>query len=311
MEPPRRDQRYGRNILLAFLASGSVMLVEVWASIRTGSLALLSDAGHLLVDLSGLGLAFIALRWAARPATPRATFGFYRAEVLAALFNGFLLLAVVLFISARAISRLQQPLEELDTDIVLPVAVAGLLANLVAAWFLHADAQENINTQGAFLNVIGDALASLGVVASALLVRFTGDPIYDTLVSFLVAAIIAAAALRLIRDTGTILLEATPAHIDAGEVKRAVESVPDVVNVHDLHVWTLTPGHYSASLHVSILRDAIPRFHDVTHAIEATLAERFGLDHCTIQLEPEGEDFVSDRYDPVTQDLHGPVDRDF
>ncbi len=303
MDPPQRHKRFGNNILIAVAASGSVLILELWASWVTGSLALLSDAGHLFVDISGLLLAYMALRWAARPATPRATYGFYRAEVLAAAANGFLLLGVVLFIVGRAIERLNSPLEHLDTNIVLPVAIIGLLANLVAAKFLQTDAKDSINTRGAFLNVMGDALASLGVIASALLVRFTGDPIYDTLVSFVVAAIIGVAAVGLIRDTSSILLERTPSHIMADDVKRAVESVPGVVNVHDLHVWTLTPGRHSASLHATIATSHLTEFWEVTAAMEAMLAERFGLDHCTIQVEPEGHDEVSDRFDPVSQRL--------
>ncbi len=302
-QPQQRHRHYGRNLLVALLASGSVFFVEVWASIRTGSLALLSDAGHLLVDLSGLVLAYFALRWASRPATPQATYGFYRAEVLAAGTNGVLLVGIVLFLVYRAFGRLRNPLTELDTTLVLIVALIGLAANIVAALMLHRDAQENINTRGAYWNVIGDALASVGVVASAVLVRWTGDSGWDTYVTFFVAAIIAYGAVGLLRTSAAILLETAPPHLDMADVKRAVEGLGDVVNVHDLHCWTLTPGQYSLTMHVSITQASVPRFHEVTQDIEDLLMERFALDHCTIQVEPEGEDPESDRFDPVNGEL--------
>lgn len=297
--PEDRRRTYGRNLLVALMASGSVFVVEVWAAIKTGSLALLSDAGHLLVDLSGLLMAYIALRWASRPATPQATYGFVRAEVLAAGLNGILLIGIAGFLVTRAIGRLRSPLADLDHVTVLWVAILGLGANLLAARLLQHDAKESINTRGAFFNVLGDALASVGVIVSALLVRFTGDPLWDTVVSFFVAAIIIVSGFALIRSTAAILLEVAPPDIDPGDVKARVESLDDVVNVHDLHIWTHTPGRHSATLHVTITRASTPRFHLVTRDIEALLDENFGLDHCTIQVEPAGEDAESDRFDPV------------
>lgn len=303
LDPPQRHKHYGRNLVIALLASGSVLVVELWASYITGSLALLSDAGHLLVDISGLLMAYVALRMASRPATPQATYGFFRAEVLAAAFNGILLIGVAAFISYRAWGRLQDPLPELDGVVVLVVAIIGLLANLLAAFILHRDAQENINTRGAFLNVMGDALASIGVIISAVLVIWTGDTVWDTVVSFVVAAIIIYSAIGLMRSAIHILLEVAPSHLDLHEIKRQVEALSGVVNVHDLHVWTLTPGRYSATFHVSIDRDRSSDFHVIIKDIENLLSERFDLTHCTIQVEPEGEDAVSDRFDPVSGEM--------
>lgn len=289
---------------IALLASGTVLLVEIWAALKTGSLALLSDAGHLFVDISGLLIAYVALRLASRPATPRATYGFTRAEVLAAAFNGLLLLGIAVGITYGAFRRLQTPLEELDTGLVLVVAVIGLLANLFAARLLQRHAEENINAKGALLNVVGDAIASVGVIIAALLVRYTGDPIWDTLVSLLVAGIIAYTGIGLLRSSLNILLETSPPGIHPGDVKQTVESLPDVVNVHDLHVWTHTPGVHSATMHVSIRQESVSRFFQVTKDIEALMQERYGLDHCTIQLEPEGQDQISDGFDPVQGELH-------
>lgn len=304
IDPPQRHKQYGKHLGIAVVASGTVLIVELWAALKTGSLALLSDAGHLFVDLSGLLIAYGALRLASRPATPRATYGFTRAEVLAAALNGILLLGIAGGITYGAFRRLQSPLEHLDTNLVLVVAVIGLLANLWAARLLH-EHSDNINAKGALLNVLGDALASIGVIISALLVKFTGDPVWDTIVSILVAGIIAYTAVGLLRNSFSILLETSPPHILPADVKRAVESHEDVRNVHDLHIWTHTPGVHSATMHVSIRSDAVPRFFRVTEDIEGILRERFGLDHATIQLEPEGHDHVSDQFDPVQGELAG------
>jgi cobalt-zinc-cadmium efflux system protein len=303
--PPQRHRSYGRNILIALLASGSVFIVEVWASIKTGSLGLLADASHLLVDLSGLVLAYIALRIASRPADPQATFGYARAEVLAAAINGLLIIGVAVAIVWRAVGRLRSPLDELDTSLVLMVGALGLIANVIAAWMLHKDAESSINSKGAFVNVMGDALASVAVIIATLAVRFTGNTTYDTVISFVVAIIIVVAAWGLLRGALDILLERAPDHLMPADIKRAVESLSDVVNVHDLHVWTLTPGNHSLSMHVSITRPAANAFHTTTHAIEELLAERFGLKHCTIQVEPEGEDRISDEHDPVGETPQG------
>ena len=281
------------------VASGTVLVVEVWASRVTGSLALLSDAAHLFVDLSGLLLAYVALRLASRPADDQATFGYLRMEVLAAAINGLLVAGMAVAIVWRAIRRLREPLDDLDVQTVLAVAVLGLVANLVAAWLLRRHAEDNINIKGAFLHVLGDALASVAVIVSAILVHVTGRTAWDTYVSFAVAAIIVVAAGGLLRGAVAILLERAPSHLAPRDIKDAVERLPDVHNVHDLHVWTLTPGRHSLSMHVTIAREATDRYVQVIEAIEDVLEVRFDLDHCTIQVEPEGHDPVSDRHDPV------------
>lgn len=297
--PPQRHKTYGRNILIALVAAAAIFGVELWASLRTGSLALLSDAAHVFVDMSGLVLAYIALTMASRPASPAATFGYGRGEVLAAAVNGILVIGIAIAIVVRAIARLRDPLPDLDTGLVLLIATVGLAANLVAVAVLRRDAKTSINSRGAFVNVVGDSLASVGVIASAALVRWTGNTIWDTLVSFLVAAIILVAAWNLLKGAVAILLERAPPHLPPQKIMHAVESLPDIRNVHDLHIWTLTPGHHSLSMHVSIREQAKNRWLETIEAIEELLSERFGLDHCTIQVEPEGHDALSDVYDPI------------
>jgi cobalt-zinc-cadmium efflux system protein len=293
VEPPNRQQRFGRHLLIAMAASLAILVIELWGAAITGSLGLLADAGHAVTDMSGLILAYLALRWASRPATPQATYGYYRAEVLAALINGILLIGIVGFLVFRAFDRLRSPLLQLDSLTVQLVAGAAMVVNIGAAVLLRGDAQKNINAKGAFFNVVGDALASFAVLVSGLLVFVTGHTIWDTLVTFVVAGIILVGAIHLLRQTTSILLEVAPPHIDLAEMKQAVEKVDGVINVHDLHVWTLTPGRHSASLHVSIAKERVPTFHAVIRGIEDLLADEFGLEHCTIQVEPEGEDHVS------------------
>lgn len=293
--------------MVALSVSATILVVEVWASIRTGSLALLSDAGHVLVDLSGLIIAFVALKVASRPADAHATFGYARAEVLAAAINGLLVAGIAVAIVWRALMRFQEPLAELDTGLVFRVGALGLAANLLAAWLLHRDSRENINTRGAFLHVLGDAMASVAVLVGTLLVAVTGDTRWDTVVSVVVAGIIVIAAWGLLRGAIDILLERAPAHLAPADIMRTVEGLPDVVNVHDLHVWTLTPGQHSLSMHVSITKDSLGRFLEVIQSIEELLLERFGLSHCTIQVEPAGHDAASDQYNPVEGDYSSTV----
>lgn len=301
-EPPQRHHRYGGALGVAIAVSAGMMVVEAYVAWLTGSLALLSDAGHMLADLLGLLLAYAALRVASRPATHRASYGFARYEVLAAGANGFLLMALVLGLAWRALARLRSPVAELDTPVILAVAALGLAVNILAAWLLHRGAGENINARAALWNVLGDGLASLGVLVAIGIVHMTGDTRWDTYVTFAVAAIIFVAAARLLRQSASILLEAAPPGIDLAEMKEHVEALPGVVNVHDLHCWTLTPGNHSLTMHVTIDRSRLPRFHHVVHDIEHLLATRWGLRHCTIQAEPAGEDPVSDQHNPVPRE---------
>ncbi len=262
-----------------------LLVAEVWAGIAAHSLALLSDAGHVLTDISGLVLAMVALRWASRPATAKATFGYLRAEVLAAMANGILLTGVVVFIVLRAVDRLRHPVDSIDTTTVLVVAVVGLGINLLSARLLHQHAKHNINARGAYLDLVGDALSSVGVIVSTLIVRATGDVVWDTVVAFIVAGIIALGAANLLRSTFAILLERVPPGVDLDVVRKAMRDVDGVAEVTDLHVWTHTPGSHSLTAHVAIKPESAAAFQSILKEVEHVLAERFALEHCTIQIE--------------------------
>jgi cobalt-zinc-cadmium efflux system protein len=274
-----------RGALLGSLGiTGGFLLVEAAGAVWTGSLALAADAGHMLTDVGGLALALFATWIAARPPTPAKTYGYYRVEILAATVNALLLLAVAGIILVEAYRRLRVPREVLGGP-MLAIAVAGLAANLVAAWWLHGDARESLNVRAAYLEVLGDAFSSLGVIVAALVVMRTGITLVDPLVSALIALFIVPRTWRLLRQAVNVLLEGTPAHLDLREIEAAMTGIPGARRVHDLHVWTLTSGREAMSAHVVI--DDVRQSERLLEALHAVLHARFGIDHTTIQLDVE------------------------
>jgi cobalt-zinc-cadmium efflux system protein len=276
--------RSRKSLVGALAITGSFLLIEVGGAVWTGSLALAADAGHMLTDVGGLALALFAAWVAARPPTPAKTYGYYRVEILAATVNALLLLAVAGFILVEAYQRLRAP-REVQAGPMLAIAVAGLAANLVAAWLLRQDARESLNVRAAYLEVLGDALSSLGVIVAALVVMRTGLTIADPLVSALIALFIIPRTWRLLTQAVNVLLEGTPSHLDLGEIERAMIQAPGVRRVHDLHVWTLTSGREAMSAHVVV--DDVRESERLLEALHAVLHARFGIDHTTIQLDVE------------------------
>jgi cobalt-zinc-cadmium efflux system protein len=272
-----------RGRLTATLAlTCAFLVVEVAGALWSGSLALLADAGHMLADAGGLGLALFAIWIAGRPPTPAKTYGYYRAEILAALVNAVVLLAVASGILLETYRRLVAPPAILGGP-MLGVAAVGLVVNLACAGLLHGAAETSLNVRAAYLEVLGDALSSVGVVAAAALVLLTGWTLADPLVSGAIALVIVPRTWRLLRQAVNVLLEGTPAHLNLTEIEEAMTSVPGVRRVHDLHVWTLTSEREAMSAHVVVddMRDS-ERLLETLHAV---LHARFGIDHTTIQLE--------------------------
>lgn len=271
-------------LVATLLLTAAFLVVEVVAGLWTGSLALLADAGHMLTDVGGLGLALFAVWIAARPPTPAKTYGYYRAEILAALANAVVLLGVAVAILVEAYRRLREPPEVLAAPMLL-VATGGLAVNLTCAWLLHRDAGASLNVRAAYLEVIADALSSLAVLAAAVVILVTGWTLADIVVSVVVALVIVPRTLRLLGQAVNVLLEGTPPHLAVEEIEAAMTAVPGVRRVHDLHVWTLTSGREAMSAHVVVadVRDS-DRLLDTLHAM---LHARFGIDHTTIQIETE------------------------
>jgi cobalt-zinc-cadmium efflux system protein len=262
------------------------MLVEAVAAFATGSLALLSDAGHMFTDVLGIAMALAAITAAGRAATDsHRTFGLYRLEVLAALANAVLLTGVAIVVVVQAVRRFTDP-PEVPAGSMLAVAVGGLLINLIAFALLRSGAKESINVRGAYLEVVGDLLGSVGVIAAAAIIGLTGWQYADPIVAVIVALMILPRTFALGRSAVRILVQAAPEHLDITEVRARLAAVPGVCDVHDLHVWTLTSGMDVASAHLSL--DPAAELGTVLASARDTLHEEFQIDHATLQVEPVG-----------------------
>ena len=274
-----------RAALVATLSlTVAFMLVELVAGLWTGSLALVADAGHMLTDAGALALALFASWIAARPPTPAKTYGYYRAEILAALVNAVVLLGVAAVVLYEAWRRILAPPAVLGVPMAL-VATAGLAVNVTGAWLLHRGARESLNVRAAYLEVLSDALSSLAVMIAAVIVITTGLTIADPLASAAIALLIVPRTWQLLRQAVNVLLEGTPAHLELTEIEAAMTRVDGVRRVHDLHVWTLTSGREAMSAHV-VVAD-VRESERLLEALHALLHARFGIDHTTIQLETE------------------------
>ena len=274
-----------RPMLAATLALTSLMMVvEFLGGLWTGSLALLADAGHMLTDAMGIGLALFATWIAGRPPTPAKTYGFYRAEILAALANALLLFAVAGSIAVEAWHRIRVPADVLGGPMAA-VAALGLVVNVSCAWLLHRGAHESLNVRAAYLEVIGDALSSVAVLLAAGVVLLTGWTAADPLASALIVLLIVPRTWSLLRQALNVLLEGTPPHLEVAEIDAAMLRVTGVRRVHDLHVWTLTSGREAMSAHVVV--DDPGESERLLETLHAVLHAKFGIDHTTIQIERE------------------------
>jgi cobalt-zinc-cadmium efflux system protein len=272
-----------RGHLAAVLAITMVVLVvEVAGAALSGSLALLADAGHVLADGTGIGLALLAVRFAARPATAQRTFGYYRVEILAAVVNAVLLFGVAGFVLVEAWRRLTEP-PEVASGLMLAVAAAGLVANAVSMWLLRDGQHRSLNLRGAYLEVWGDLLGSVAVLAAAAVIAITGFQAADPIASALIGVLILPRTWRLLREAVDVLLEAAPKGVDLAEVRRHLAETPGVRDVHDLHAWTITSGLPVLSAHVVLERGADAG--RVLDGLGDCLAGHFDIEHSTFQLE--------------------------
>jgi cobalt-zinc-cadmium efflux system protein len=274
-----RDQQ--RRLWIALALTAAFLAAEVVGGVISNSLALLADAGHMLTDVAGLALSLFVAWFARQPGNPRQTYGYLRWEILAAFINGAALLLISTGIIWEAVMRLRAP-EPVASGTMLAVAVGGLLVNVVAAWLLHASSETSLNMRGAYLHVLGDLLGSVGTIAAALLMRFTGWVAADPVASILVTALIIRGAWQLVRESVDVLLESTPAHIPLGAVRQQLEAIPGIESVHDLHVWSVTSGVVAMSAH-AIVREPERHQHVLEHVLSAM--RLFGIEHVTVQLE--------------------------
>jgi len=276
-----------RLLFWALLLTASFMVVEIAAGVLTGSLALLADAGHMLADAGALGLALVAQHWASKARTDRSTFGFRRAEVLAAFVNGIAISVASLLIAKEAVERWMAPVQINGTGMLL-TAVGGLLVNGIVAALLVGAQKDSLNVRAAFAHVVSDALGSVAAIAAGLAVVLFGWLRADPLLSVLIALLVAWSGWRLLKETAGILLEAAPPHLDVQAIERAIRDCPGVAGLHDLHVWRISDRFDALTVHVTLARGEHGT--DVCRAVSQRLRVEFGLEHVTVQPEPPPPD---------------------
>ncbi len=267
--------------MLVLAVTTVIMLVEAVGGFASGALALLADAGHMLIDVAALGLSAFTAWLARRPPSASKTYGYLRLEILAALINGVALVGIAIGVTIEAFHRLESP-EPIKSGLFLLVAGIGLLANVMSLWLLHGLRHGSLNVRGAYLHVVGDLLGSVGALLAAVIVATTGWTLADPIVSVVLSLLILGGAWSLVKESANILLEAVPRHVDLDEVKRSLLSVSGVADVHDLHVWTVTSGVVAMSGHAVV--PELPRHPDALTSMLHRL-EHLGIHHATLQLE--------------------------
>jgi cobalt-zinc-cadmium efflux system protein len=277
-----------RRLLISVFLIGIVMIVEAAGGLFSNSLALISDAGHMLTHLLALLISYFALIFSIRPPTQRRTFGFYRLEILAAFLNGLILILVTGWIFFESYGRFLRP-QPIATREMLLIALVGLLTNLLTAYILRGALRRSLNVRSAFLHMIGDTLSSVGVVAGAIVISLTDWWVVDPALSVLLSVAILYWAFRLIIDSVDILLEATPREIDPTDVAAAVKIFDEVKDVHDVHVWTLTSGMYALSAHIAVREMPVGETSHLLRRINFLLCQRFRIGHSAIQFETDSK----------------------
>ena len=280
---PQVGQDNERRIFFAMLLTGGFMLAEIIGGLISGSLALIADAGHMATDTAALALAWFAFRLSRRPADASRSYGFHRGEVLAAFVNGIAMVVLVIWIAIEAIQRLLAPVEILG-GLMLWIAVGGLLVNCIAFWLLQTGSRDNLNIRGAAVHVAGDLLGSIAAIVAAGVIITTGWTPIDPVLSIAVALLILRSAWFITRQSAHILMEGAPQHLDPKEIEEdLVESIEQVLDVHHIHVWSLTQERPLVTLHARIQEGA--NSDQVLEAINARFLERFQIEHITVQIE--------------------------
>ncbi len=284
-EGPRQAPAEGkRDLLIALSITVLMMVAEVIGGLLSNSLALLSDAGHMLTDNLALLLSFFAMKFATLPATERKTWGFYRLEILAALLNGIVLVLLSLYIMYEAYLRMLHP-QPVQGMLMLIIAVIGLVANIAGAFILIRHRDTNLNIRGAFLHIVGDALSSVGVIIGGIIILYTGWYLIDPILSMMISLVIIYGSWALVKESVNILLEAVPGHIDIDNVAAEMAKIRGVREAYHIHAWTITSGVYAMSAHVLIDDQMVSGSKDIIEEIKDMLSEKFNVLHSTIQLE--------------------------
>jgi len=279
-------QKSRKALLIAVAVTGAIMVVEIIGGLLSNSLALLSDAGHMLTDVSSLILSLIALQLTTRPSSPTRTYGFYRMEILAALINGSTLVLISVWIFYEAYQRLQAA-EVVDSLTMLGVAAVGLVANGIAAWAMLSSSRENLNIRGAYLHILGDLLSSVGVLVGGLMIYYTNWYWIDPVLSVGICIVILRGAILLVKESVNILLEAVPREVDLNEVQRSLRTLPGIKDTHHVHLWAISSGIYALSAHLLIDDLMMSETGKIIEEANLLLLKKFKISHTTIQLECE------------------------
>ena len=277
------------RLKIALAATATVGVIELAGGIRSGSLALMSDAAHVAMDVVALAIALAAAVQAKRPATHRQTYGFARYEILAALANGGLLTAVTVLIAIEAVRRIMHPEVPL-AGVMVAIAAIGLAVNVSVGVLLAQGHHDNLNVRAAIFHVAGDALGAIGVIVGGILIAFTGAGWIDPVLSLLIAGIIVAGIVRIIREATDVLLESAPGHAEVPAVRDRIVGVTGVVGVHDLHVWTIGSGSHALSAHVVLDDRKLSEASLILRSIDAAMRDDFDITHVTVQFECESCD---------------------
>ncbi len=281
---PRLSSTSTRPLVISLVIITVIMIAEVVGGLTSRSLALLGDAGHMLVDALALGLSLFAVILARRPADSNKTFGYHRAEIMTALINGIILVLVSIYIFYEAYQRFLEPVA-INTPIMLIVALIGLGANIAVITLLRRNRHHSLNIKAALWHVIGDTISSVGVITGSIIILLTGWAMIDAIIAVIIGIIILWGATRIIREATDILLESVPAHIKVNMVRKAMRNVVGIKDIHDIHIWTINYGIYAMSAHLEIEDQMVSQSTDVVSTINQNIAEQFGINHTTFQLE--------------------------
>jgi len=285
-ESNRLTSTGSRQLKIVLIIVVVIMVAEVIGGILSNSLALLGDAGHMLVDALALGLSLFAMAIARRPATPTKTYGYHRVEIMAALANGVTLVLVAAYIFYEAYQRFLNP-PLVQAPLMLVVATIGLIANLAGIMLLKGASHKSLNIKAAFWHVIGDTISSVGVIVAGVIIAVTGWGYADPLIAVFIGGIILWGAVRIVRESADILLEAAPKHIQLDEVIEIIKKAPGVEDVHDIHIWTITSGIHALSAHLVIEEQTVSKSAEIVETVNKDLTRHFGITHTTLQLECE------------------------
>lgn len=273
-----------RKLLLILIFNLALMLLEFFGGILSGSLALISDAGHMLTDSLSIFLSWLAFAWSARPATERRTFGYHRLEIIVSLVNGISLIGLSGYIFYEAAHRFFNP-QPIQTGMLLAIAAAGLIGNVIGLAMLHGESGKSLNVRGAFLHILGDTISSVGVIAGGVIILFTGWTMVDAMISVVIAGIMLRSAVGLTFESGEILLEAVPRDIDLAELEKAARGVPGVRDMHDIHVWTITSGRRALSAHLLVGDMRTRESQRIVTEVREMLERKFNITHTTLETE--------------------------